>query len=115
MVQTRQPDSALIGALRRADPIPYLEAIAVERARSGMPPATEMLAIEIRGDQPSGAAEEIAGLEGAEVLGPMTVEEGRRWLLSGNLNLVRKELRTMAGRWREAGGTVRIDVDPIDL
>jgi len=115
MLQTRQPDSSLVKALRRGDPMPYLESVMVERARSGMPPSIEMLAIEVRGFQPEGIEKEVTDLPGVDVLGPMTLEEGRRWLVSGDLTKARKQLRLIVGRWRESGATVRIDADPIDL
>ncbi len=115
MLQTSRPDSLLVKTLRRGDPIPYLERVLVERAREGSPPAAEMIAIEIRGDVPERAAKELADLEHATIMGPMEVEDGRRWLLIGRLGEARLQLRKLVGRWRDGGATVRIDVDPIDL
>jgi primosomal protein N' (replication factor Y) len=115
MLQTARPESLLVKTMRRGDPIPYLERVLVERAREGSPPATEMIAVEIRGDVPDTAASDLASLEGAAIMGPMEVESGQRWLLTGHLGHARLDLRKLAGRWRDAGATVRIDVDPIDL
>lgn len=115
MVQTRQPQSGLVQSLRRADPMPYLEQVLVERARAGVPPSVDMLAVEIRGSHPDGIEAEIQGLPGAEILGPVNIEGGRRWLLTGDLAKARVDLRPLVGRWRESGVTVRIDADPIDL
>lgn len=115
MVQTDEPDSPLIEALRRGEPIPYLEAVLVDRARTGVPPAAEMIAVEIRGQQPEKADEELVDLPDAEVLGPIEIEGGRRWLLEGDLRKARLELRRLVGRWRDTGATVRIDADPIDI
>lgn len=115
IIQTRRPGTPLIDALRRGDPIPYLETVLVRRARDQVPPAVEMIAIEIRGDLPDGVDAEIAGLDSADVLGPMSIEGGLRWLISGDLGNVRQSLRVMVGRWRERGATVRIDADPIDF
>ncbi len=114
MVQTSRPEALLVTALRRGDPIPYLERVLVERAREGMPPATEMVAVEIRGGLPDGAVEDLGGLEG-DVLGPIEVDDGHRWLLVGDLGKTRTDLRKLVGRWRDKGATVRVDVDPIDV
>lgn len=116
MLQTSHPDTPLVTAMRRGDPIPYLERVLVERGREGMPPSTEMIAIEIRGDVPAEAGEEIRSLDLAStVMGPMSVENGQRWLLTGKLGKVRLNLRGLVGRWRDKGATVRVDVDPIDV
>jgi primosomal protein N' len=117
MLQTSRPDSLLVTTMRRGDPIPYLERVLVERAREGFPPSSEMIAVEIRGEVPEDASDNLMGLAelGAVVLGPMDVEEGRRWLLTGKLGKTRLELRGMVGRWRDRGATVRVDVDPIDV
>lgn len=116
MLQTTRADSALITAMRRGDPIPYLERVLVNRAREGAPPATEMIAVEIRGQVPPRAGSELASLPGAAIMGPMTIEDdGRRWLITGELGKARLGLRKMVGRWRDSGATVRIDADPIDV
>lgn len=115
MLQTARPDSLLITTMRRGDPIPYLERVLVERAREGAPPAAEMIAVEIRGQVPGHAASELASLQDVTIMGPMSIEDGQRWLLSGELGKARLELRRMVGRWRDGGATVRIDVDPIDV
>ena len=115
MVQTARPDSLLITTLRRGDPIPYLERILVDRAREGLPPATEMIAVEIRGEVDPSLGSELKDLSGVSVMGPIDIADGRRWLLTGRLGRARLELRPMVGRWRDRGATVRVDVDPIDL
>ncbi|MGD2042496.1 MAG: hypothetical protein PVJ28_02535 [Acidimicrobiia bacterium] len=116
MLQTSHPDSPLIATMRRGDPIPYLERVLVERGREGMPPSTEMIALEIRDVVPDNAAEAVRSLDpGAIVMGPMQVENGQRWLITGKLGKTRLELRTLVGRWRDKGATVRVDVDPIDV
>jgi primosomal protein N' (replication factor Y) len=116
MLQTSHPDSALITTMRRGDPIPYLERVLVERGREGMPPSTEMIAVEVRGQVPGDVADDLRSLDaGAAVLGPMRLEDGQRWLLSGKLGKARNELRTLVGRWRDRGATVRVDADPIDV
>jgi primosomal protein N' (replication factor Y) (superfamily II helicase) len=116
MLQTSRPDSLLVTTMRRGDPIPYLERVLVERARDGSPPSSEMIVIEVRGDVPNEAEHDLTSL-GPEVavMGPMTVEDGQRWLLTGKLGKARLELRRIVGRWRDRGATVRVDVDPIDV
>jgi primosomal protein N' (replication factor Y) len=115
MIQTSLPDAPLVSALRRGEPLPYLEGILADRARQGFPPASEMLAIEVRGEvEPTRFDEEIKSL-GQTVLGPAESQRGWRWLIQGSLNSVRQGLRPMVQRWRDSGATVRIDADPIDL
>jgi primosomal protein N' len=116
MLQTSHPDSPLVTTMRRGDPIPYLERVLVGRAREGVPPSTEMIALEVRGEVPDSVTEDMAALGSeATVLGPMHVDEGLRWLLTGKLGKTRLELRKSVGRWRDKGATVRVDVDPIDV
>ncbi len=115
MLQTSLPGSALVSALRRGDPVGYLEGLLSERARLGLPPASEMIAIELRGDVSAVDADaEIKGL-GVVVLGPAVGPGKARWLLQGSLGPARIGLRRLAHSWRERGLTVRIDADPIDL
>lgn len=116
MLQTSKDDSALVATMRRGDPIPYLERVLIERARDGYPPSSEMIALEVRGEVPDTATDDLALLDpGAVVMGPMRVDEGTRWLLTGNLGKARLQLRKIVGRWRDRGATVRVDVDPIDI
>jgi len=116
MAQTSLPEAPLLTALRRGDAVPSLEELLVERARLGLPPATEMLAIEIRGEEgPSRFDSDLRSLEPPMVLGPAPAAQGSRWLLQGSLGPVKPRLRPLVQRWREAGATVRIDADPIDL
>jgi len=115
MVQTKEPGSNLIQALRRGDPVPYLEKVLIERARTGVPPSTSMMAVEIRGEQPEGVAESLAELDDVSTLGPLEIEDGFRWLIDGDLRSARRNLRPLVTKWRESGATVRIDADPIDL
>ena len=115
MAQTMQPSSPLAVTLRRGNPMPYLERVLAERARQGMPPAREMVAVEVRGEVAAGIAEDVASLDGVDVYGPAEIEDGIRWLVAGRLDRVRRRLREMASNWREKGTTVRIDADPIDF
>jgi primosomal protein N' len=117
MLQTGRPDSLLVVTMRRGDPIPYLERVLVERAREGLPPSIDMIAVEIRGSEPPTVPEDLESLGSGRVtvLGPMPVDDGRRWLIMGELGRLRLELRPMVGRWRDKGATVRIDADPIDV
>jgi primosomal protein N' len=114
ILQTARPDSLLVTTMRRGDPMPYLERVLVERAREGVPPSVEMVAIEIRETQPDSVDSDLSELD-ADVMGPVPIENGRRWLITGDLGAVRPRLREMVGRWRDNGATVRVDVDPIDI
>ncbi|MGB7860519.1 MAG: hypothetical protein WBM90_08480, partial [Acidimicrobiia bacterium] len=115
MVQTTDATSMLVQTLRRGDPIPYLEQVLLERARAGLPPSVDLIAVELRGEIPQHAAQELAAIVGVNLTGPLEIEDGKRWLLGGRLDKARAELRTLVARWRDAGATVRIDADPIDI
>ena len=116
MAQTSLPDAPLVVALRRGEPVEYLEGLLGERARLGFPPASEMLAVEIReAADPTGFDRELRELGGASVLGPAPANPGWRWLIQGSLGRFKVALRPLAQRWRESGATVRFDADPIDL
>lgn len=116
MAQTSLPDGSLLTTLKRGDPVPYLEEVLGERARLGLPPATDMLAVEIRGvEEPDRFDRDLRGLPPATILGPAPVATGWRWLIQGRLGPLKPELRPMIQAWRESGATVRIDADPIDL
>jgi primosomal protein N' (replication factor Y) len=116
ILQTSMPDSPVVATMKRGDPIPYLESILAKRFKDRLPPAGEMIAIELRGEDapPEEPHRELVGA-GGTVLGPATIEDGHRWLVQGDLDEVRPRLRQVVARWRERGWTVRVDVDPIDL
>lgn len=117
LIQTGQPDHRAMAALQSGRPLDYLNDLMVERERDGLPPASELLAVEVTGD-PTGPASDLAQLggNGVQVHGP---EEGggrSRWFLQGQpLHQSRVRLRVMVQKWRDSGLKVRIDADPIDL
>lgn len=115
ILQTSNPDSPLLAALRRGDPLPYLETILAERARNGFPPSTEMMAIEVRDDGLALATALLEELAGNMILGRVETDRGLRWLVQGDLGAIRPGLRKAVQKLRDSGATVRIDVDPIDL
>jgi len=116
MAQTSLPDAPLVVALRRGDPVPYLEGLLGERARFGFPPASEMMAVEVRGESsPDDFDRDLRELGEASYLGPAESARGWRWLIQGSLGPIKLGLRPLIQRWRESGATVRIDADPIDL
>jgi primosomal protein N' (replication factor Y) (superfamily II helicase) len=116
IVQTSMPDSELITTLRRGDPRRYLESQLGERARLGLPPAVEMMAIETRGEFLVDELDrQIRELGTHTVLGPADSSGGSRWLVQGKLGRMKTDLRPVVQRWRDSGVTVRVDSDPIDL
>jgi primosomal protein N' len=116
IAQTSLPDAPLVAALRRGDPMPYLEGLLGERARLGFPPASEMLAVEIRGEvDPALFDRQLRGLGAVSTLGPASGRQGWRWLVQGSLGAFKLALRGVVQGWRESGATVRLDADPIDL
>ncbi len=118
LVQTSLPDHAVIRALRKGDPMVFLAEEMEERRRLGFPPASELVVVEMRGPIPRGAEDGLAQAAAqATLMGPAhRHDERHRWLVQGeDLTRFRHELRSLVQKWREAGTTVRIDADPIDL
>jgi primosomal protein N' (replication factor Y) len=117
LVQTADPRHPALEALRRADPLPLLQAEAAVRAEAGFPPSGEIIVVEV-GSAPEGADAALrAGVDGrAEVHGPARRGGRDRWLLQGrDLHGPRVMLRRLVQDWRDAGARVRVDADPIDL
>jgi primosomal protein N' len=115
ILQTSDPGSGLISALRRGEPIPYLEEVLAHRARDGFPPASEMMAIEARGVPPATVNAALQELAVGMVMGPVEANDRHRWLLQGDLQQVKQGLRKALQKLRDGGATIRVDADPIDL
>ncbi|MGH8927332.1 MAG: hypothetical protein ACRDWH_03205 [Acidimicrobiia bacterium] len=118
LLQTSLPEHPIMTTLRKGDPIPFLNAELDTRRQFGFPPAGELLIVEARGEVPEDADVALKdAASGATVLGPAKRSNGAvRWLLQGSdLSKARSGLRPMVQRWRDAGVTVRIDADPIEL
>jgi primosomal protein N' (replication factor Y) len=117
VVQTADPAHPALEALRRAEPLPLLEAESAARAATGFPPWGEIIALEAAG-APGRADEELrAAVDGrGEVHGPARGGGRSRWLLQGrDLHGPRVMLRRLVQDWRDGGARVRVDADPIDL
>ncbi|HKY49255.1 MAG TPA: hypothetical protein VJQ79_14880 [Acidimicrobiia bacterium] len=118
LLQTSLPEHPVFLALKRGDPVPFLETERDVRARFGFPPSGELVIVEARGSLPDGSDVWLKDAAvGATVLGPAPrASGGVRWLLQGtDLSKVRHQLRPLVQRWRDAGVAVRVDVDPIEL
>lgn len=117
MVQTSQPHHPVITALRRGDPIEFLERELAAREGLGFPPAGEVIVVEVRqaATNPSELIEQaVAG--DATLFGPAGTRGGSRWLIQGSqLGPVRMRLREAIQHIRDQGAVVRVDVDPLDL
>ena len=135
MLQTAESLHPVYTALRRGDPLPFLEDELAARRRLSLPPTGEVLVMEVEGaDDPSaldlvlgGAVSDEALLgwiraclpdidlvfTGANVYGP-ALEAGRiRWMIQGDdLRNVKDRLRPAVGSLRDQGFSVRVDVDP---
>lgn len=117
MVQTSQPNHRVLVALRRGDPLAFLDSELIKREELGFPPAGELIVVEVRNGGPDSDRfiSEAVGRE-ATVYGPASVPRGRRWLIQGNrLTTVRNRLRKVVQQLRDGGASVRVDVDPLDL
>jgi primosomal protein N' (replication factor Y) len=117
LIQTGQPSHRAMAALQSARPLGYLQSLLEERERDLLPPASELLAIEVTGD-PTNPSVELARLADSDVQvhGPQEGGGRSRWFLQGlSLRGSRVRLRSMVQKWRDSGLKVRIDADPIDL
>jgi primosomal protein N' (replication factor Y) len=118
LLQTSLPEHPVFLALKRGDPVPFLETEREVRARFGFPPSGELVIVEARGSLPDASDVWLKdAAAGATVLGPAPrANGGVRWLIQGiDLSKVRNQLRPLVQRWRDAGVAVRVDVDPIEL
>lgn len=117
ILQTSMPDQPLVQALRRGDPLEFLNEELGERQRLGYPPARDLLVIETRGDG-ADVDGDIRGVvdDRSTVMGPAQTLDSRRWLVQGpELGGFKTALRPLVQRWRDSGVAVRVDVDPLDL
>jgi primosomal protein N' len=117
LIQTAQPGHRAFAALRHGHPLDFLQELNSERERDHLPPAADLLVIEVAGDATERHAElDVLESDQVQIHGP---EEGggrTRWFVQGDeLHLIRVQLRNIVRRWRDAGLKVRIDADPIDL
>ncbi len=116
ILQTSLPEQPLVAALRRGDPLEFLQTELSEREKMGYPPAQDLIVIETRGadEEVDSHIREVSG--DTTVMGPASTRGTRRWLVQGSeLGRFKTALRPLVQRWRDSGATVRIDVDPIDL
>ena len=112
IIQTGLPNDPVVAALRHGDPLKFLEQTLAERAETHLPPAGEVLVVEL--DQAGSADADIRRLatERAEVFGPADHRGRFRWLIQGeDLRSVRVGLRRLVQEWRDGGTRVRVDVD----
>lgn len=117
LAQTSHPRQPIAEALRTGDPLPFLETELASRESFGFPPFAELIVIEVR-EGPAGADDLLRRAVGTagRVLGPAPTSRGLRWLIQGSdLGPAREALRDAVQSLRDGGGTVRVDVDPIDL
>lgn len=116
MAQTVDPAHPVLTALRRGDPVAFLESELEQRAAFGMPPRGEVVVIEV-GDADEGFDAALrAAAEDATVFGPAPAGDRQRWLLQGpDLRSVKEGLRTVIARARDGGARIRVDADPRDL
>jgi primosomal protein N' (replication factor Y) len=114
LVQTSDAGQPVVTALRSGRYEEFLDAETHNRRRSGFPPSGQLIAVEIgevESDDPLKLLKTHANL-----LGPATLRDRKRWLVHArDLTAAKTALRSIAGKLRDRGSRVRIDVDPIDL
>ncbi len=111
MIQTADPTHPVYTALRRADPLPFLQDELRVRRRFSLPPWGEVMVVEVEGAVDRTVLDE--AVVDATVYGPARTGDRTRWIVQGSdLNEIRKRLRATVGRLRDRGFKVRLDVDP---
>lgn len=117
VLQTSMPDHPLVAALRRGDPVEFIQHELQQRRSMGYPPAAQMMVVEIKGEPGKVDVDlRAAAEEDVDILGPAATHDSNRWLIQGSgLGTYKLALRPLVQRWRDSGVTVRIDVDPLDL
>ncbi len=116
IIQTNLPDHPVIAALRSGDPLSYLGGELERRREYGLPPAGEVIVLEVGG----GCRDPLPLLEPlsqtATIYGPAARDDTLRWLIQGrDLTATKLALRGVVSSLREGGCAVRVDVDPLDL
>ncbi len=115
IVQTIEPRHPVLETLTSGDPLPFLRREISARARLGLPPAGEVLVLEVAEGTAGELLESVATKE-VSILGPALHHGRERWLVQGaDLTRFKQTLRPLVQRLRDGGATVRIDVDPLDL
>jgi primosomal protein N' (replication factor Y) len=118
IVQTADPGHPAFEALRRADPVGFVQRDVTDRAGVGFPPAGgEMLVLEVA-DAPADADLLLRTTLGdrADVHGPADHLGRSRWLVQAtDLHRAKVALRPLIQELRERGSRVRVDADPVDL
>jgi primosomal protein N' (replication factor Y) len=117
IVQTNEPDNAVVAALRRGDPLDFGVVELVQRTRFGYPPAADLIVLEAKGGPPDLVDSELRKVaRRAQVHGPAPADGANRWLIQGKIDLdTRRAFRPVLQRLRDSGFSLRVDVDPIDL
>jgi primosomal protein N' (replication factor Y) len=118
LIQTSDPEHHAVVALRRADPVGFFDVEIETRRAFGYPPVGELMVIEARDlDDVDLRHSELIAIGGiATILGPADSARGVRWLIQGrDLSRFKTAMRPVVDRWRGAGASLRIDVDPIEL
>jgi primosomal protein N' (replication factor Y) len=117
LVQTGQPEHRAFAVLRNGHPLEYLRQLGDERERDHLPPAAELLAVEVTGDAKASDSDlAVLQADGIQIHGPESGGGRTRWFVQGrSLEDVRVRLRPMVQRWRDSGSKVRVDADPLDL
>ena len=116
MLQTSMPDQPVLKAVRSGDPLPYLEEEIRHRREFALPPTGDVIVVEVFGGTRDAQMlmEQLA--DEATIFGPAERRGTLRWLIQGrDLTRAKRTLREVVGSLREGGGTVRVDVDPLDL
>jgi primosomal protein N' (replication factor Y) len=118
VVQTREPEHAVVQALVRWDPSGYWRTEAPKRAELGFPPSAHAVRIDapaaISADVGAVLEEALKGV--AQLLGPLREDGRARWLCkTPDRRALLAALHESRVVWSKSGADVRLDVDPVEV
>lgn len=118
LIQTSDATLPVVRTLVAGRPDGFLADELGSRRRSGFPPFTDLIALEVSALADGSRLADLAQRLGEDVTvrGPAIEADRHRWLLSGDdLGPAKLRLREIVGTLRDQGARVRVDVDPVDL
>jgi primosomal protein N' (replication factor Y) (superfamily II helicase) len=115
-IETAQPDHPAIRALVRWDPDVLYRWEASRRRETGYPPFAGLARIDLQPARGPAVASEVSEVPGLSVLGPL--ERGGKAVVvvrSQSRAALIEGLAPLVDKWRSAGESIRVDVDPREV
>ena len=115
-IETAQPEHPAIRALVRWDPDALYRWEAARRTETGYPPFAGMARIDVPPARAKALAEELSGVRGITVLGPLE-RAGKAVVVvrAPTRAALLERLGPLVSRWRSDGEPFRVDIDPREV